>query len=184
LKISSNQTLLVINGPAGVGKSTIASLLVKKRKGSALVRGDQLKDFVIDKPDDDRASRVTYRNGAAVCSELLESGFRFVVFDFIFNDLDARNDFLTRVQPAVSFVTVFVTLWASQHVVLNRRRSRIEEDRYVHLMEESWNQISSQLSELGEDIDTNDRTPEQVCSSIEELIKLEHTLQQGVALVT
>lgn len=58
--------LLIINGPAGVGKSTVSKLIAAYKKDSAVVRGDQLKDFVVDKPEDSRASRVTYRTGAAV----------------------------------------------------------------------------------------------------------------------
>lgn len=162
---SATPKLLVVNGPAGVGKTTVAALLADANSGSAHVRGDDLKGFVVSKSDEARAG-VTYRNGALVCSELLDSGYSFVVFDFVFNSGNHVRDFWGVVRPAVSFDAHFVTLWASEESLAARRRNRIEDARYLTLMGASRQAMSRQLAELEPVVITDNLTPQDVANTI------------------
>lgn len=163
-------TLVVINGPAGVGKSTTAGVLAKGKKASALISGDRLKQFLIAVPEDSRASRVSYRNAAAICQELLDSGFLFIVYDFVFDSVEKKSEFLAHLNPAVKFRVHFVTLWASEEVVLSRRSARIEDRQFSDLMNNSWQIFFERLDSPGTILHTDGLTAEQVSQRIEQLL--------------
>ena len=160
----------MLNGPAGVGKSTAASLLTSWTDASAWVRGDDLKDFVVSKPTGGTASRVTYRNGAAVCAELISSGFSFVVFDFVFNDAESVATFRSNLRTREPFVFSLVTLWASETVLRERRKGRVDEPRYVDLMDRSRGLMEGNLDELGIVIDVETLDAKEVADKLAQLV--------------
>lgn len=170
-----NPTLLVINGPSGVGKTTAAKLIANAYTASAHVRGDDLKRFVISKPIDTEAARVSYRNGARVCSELIDSGFEFVVFDFVFPTGSHADAFFDALNSESEFDVYFVTLWASENALKHRRSHRESGAHTTALVRETQEKMSRYLARLGTVIDTSDLDPEAVHAKLRKQISLRRT---------
>jgi 2-phosphoglycerate kinase len=78
--------LLVVTGPPGAGKSTVAQLLAADFDPGALVAGDQFFGFLragfIDpwRPESDKQNRVVIQSASAAVGKLVEGGIT-VVYD-------------------------------------------------------------------------------------------------------
>lgn len=161
--------LLVLNGPAGVGKSTLAARLAAARSASAHVRGDDLKRVTVRAPGSATAG-ITYRTGGRVCRELLESGYRFVVFDFVFNRAEALELFWASVDTGLAYRGSVITLWAEPATLADRRRGREEPAEYRALMDASHDTLVRRLGDFGTVVQTDDLTPTQVEHQVVELL--------------
>ena len=57
--------LILLNGPAGVGKTTVGRLLAGLVPNGACIHGDSLKDFVVSRVEGAVGGGLGYVNGAA-----------------------------------------------------------------------------------------------------------------------
>ena len=76
--------IVLINGPPGVGKTTVARLLADAIPGTVCIRGDDVRAFA---PPDARGHLVggsTYRAAAALIMSYLGMGSVRVIFDYVF----------------------------------------------------------------------------------------------------
>ena len=150
-------------------------VLAGRYPSSAVVSGDVLKAFVVDLPraaegDSNPARWVSYRAAARVVAELLDSGFTFVVFDFVIGRRAQFDAFLEALGEGSVEIT-FVTLWASASVLEARRADRGRDDpRFSELIERSRDQLAPNLSELGDVIETDRLGVAEVVETIEELL--------------
>ncbi len=167
--------MVVINGPAGVGKSSAAHRLAARNTSSAVVSGDALKGFIVDLPraadgDANPARWVTYRTAARVVAEMLDSGFTFIVVDFVFGARAQFDAFLEALGERAVEIT-FVTLWASAGVLEARRKRRgVDDSRFRHLIDGSRERLAPSLDELGDVIETDGLDVVEVVGAIEKLL--------------
>lgn len=85
----------LLNGPAGVGKTTVGQRLAGAVPNGVCIHGDDLKNFVVSRQDGTVASGLSYVGGAALAEVYLGAGFDLVVFEFVFE----KPEHVTRSGP-------------------------------------------------------------------------------------
>lgn len=161
--MTSVQQVIVINGPAGVGKTTTSRKLAANSTNGICIDGDALRTFLVTRGPE-RPNGLTYVGAAALTGVYLDAGFERIVFDYVFE----RPEMLDRYRFALAgspHVHVF-TLWAPLHVVAGRERARAGRDRLGTRVGECWRSIEPHLDHLGRTIDA-DQSVDQVLDTIE-----------------
>lgn len=117
-------SLLVVSGPPGAGKSTIAAALADRLDPSALVEGDQFFRFLRSgaiepwRPESQRQNEVIVRIQAATARRYRDGGYH-TVFDGVIGPW-----FLDSFRAATNGPFEYVVLLPSLDVCLERIRSR------------------------------------------------------------
>ena len=159
--------VVVINGPAGVGKTTVSRILARRHPGAINIAGDALRHFA---PEDVRHSLgpgATYRAGAALTTAYLAMGATKVLFEYVFDDAKKLDLFCSGL-PDKTPVSVF-TLWAPIDRVIDREANRVERERLGDLVLRTYQAIERNLRLLGQVI-PNTETPELTAQTISEAI--------------
>ena len=159
--------VVVINGPAGVGKTTVSRFLVQGNSGRINIAGDALRHFA---PEDVRNSLgpgSTYRAGAALAAGYLAMGAAQVLFDYVFDDAEKLDLFCSGL-PLETPVFVF-TLWAPIDRVIDREASRVGRERMGHAVVRTYEAIERNLHTLGRVV-SNTEAPERTAQTIMEAI--------------
>ena len=119
-------TIYLITGPAGVGKSTISSKLAESLDKSALVEGDEIYHFVrggyVSPWKEDNHLDVFWKNSLDVINNFISMDYD-VVYNYIINkqELDKiKNNFPnSRIK--------FIILIASPEILVKRDKERPED---------------------------------------------------------
>jgi predicted kinase len=151
-------TVILVNGPAGVGKSTVAPRLAARATNGACISGDALKSFVVAREEPFTvALGVSYVAAAALADVFLEAGYDLVVVDFIFE----RPEHVLRFTGALrTDVPVhLLTLWASLETVANRSGRAGP----------SWHAIHASLAQLGTTVDATGTIEETLARAVKAL---------------
>jgi hypothetical protein len=155
--------VVVINGPAGVGKTTISSLLAKSRPGTINISGDALRWFAPSDVRDHLGPGSTYRVGASLTATYLAMGAPRVLFDYVFDAPDKISRFC-RSLPDMTRV-YFFTVWAPLEVVVRREATRPGRERLGERTVETYRALERNLHALG-DIIENAETAESAVAEI------------------
>lgn len=159
--------IVVLNGPAGVGKSTVSRALTAQTSTAVWVQGDALRGFAAARTDEAVPRELTCRTAGTLAANLVAAGHELVVFDFIFHhDADVRR-FLDGCSASVP--VHFFTLWASLESVIQRERGRPVEDRWGERVEACYYAIESVLGSWGQVIDTDGLSAEAVAWEVHDL---------------
>lgn len=146
------QRVIVINGPAGVGKTTTARLLASQARNGACVHGDSLKEFVVSRQEGTVQQGLGYVNGASVVTNFVNGGYDVVVFEYVFERPKGLHDFLSA-YGAVAPVHLF-TLWADLDTVVQRELRRTGRDRLGQRVVDCYRTMERHLPSLGTRVDT------------------------------
>ena len=76
--------IVLLNGPAGVGKTTVGRALATLVPNGACVHGDCLKHVVVARVDGAVSGGLGYVNGATVAANFIDAGYDLVVFEYVF----------------------------------------------------------------------------------------------------
>lgn len=154
---------MVLNGPAGVGKTTVGRLLAASASNGVCIHGDDLKNFVVAREPASVANGLSYVGAAALADVYLAGGYELVVIDFIFT----RAAQVERLRSSLrSTVPVFVyTLWAPLDVVQAREARRADRVRLGQRVRECWTELAPHRDELGVAVDAL-ATPEEIVATI------------------
>ena len=159
--------VVVINGPAGVGKTTVSRVLARSHPGTINIAGDALRDFA---PEDVRTSLgrgSTYRAGAALAAAYLAMGATRVIFDYVFDDAEKLDLFCSGL-PRETPVFVF-TLWAPIDPVIDLEANRVGRERMGHAVVGTYEAIERNLHKLGWVV-SNTEAPERTAQTITEAL--------------
>lgn len=156
--------VVVINGPAGVGKTTTARALAKRAGNGACIHGDVLRDFVVARRDGTVQQGLGYRNGAAIAGNFIDSGYELVVFEYVFESPRALEHF--RRAYTSSAPVHFFTLWAPLEVVKARENGRPGRAPLGRRLSECWHAVDRNLGDLGVVVNTDGCQVEDVVSDL------------------
>lgn len=161
--------IIILNGPAGVGKTTVGRLLAGLVPNGACVHGDMFKEFIVSRIDGQVAGGLAYVNGATVAANFLRAGYRRVVFEFVFE----QPKFVARFLDALPIqVPIFLyTLWAPLEVVVTRESNRVGRERLGDRVIECHHLMTQSLAELGTIVENVNVSAEQTAQYI-------HTLRE------
>lgn len=143
--------VVVLNGPAGVGKTTIGRRLAGTAGNGVCIHGDALKDFIVTRQDGTVDTGLAYVGGAALAEVYLRAGYDLVVFEFVF---DAPGH-VARFREAFTHPArlELVTLWAPLATVSEREPERPGRDRLGEQVRTCWQRMSDNLGRLGPIVD-------------------------------
>ena len=142
--------MILLNGPAGVGKTTVGRLLAARVRNGACVHGDALRDFVVVRVDDEVQLGLGYVTAASVAANLVSGCYERVVVDYVFEAPRHVTSFIDAFDVDCNLHVV--TLWGGRSDSESRLR------------------MEPNLSNLGQIVDTTGLTPEQVADAVESAI--------------
>ena len=161
--------VILLNGPPGVGKTTVARMLAARASNGACIHGDSLKHFVVSRVDGAVRGGLSYVNGATVAGNFIHAGYDLVVFEFIFEQPSHVDSFVSAFR-APTPVHLF-TLWAPLETVLARERSRSNREPLKDRVIACHETMTQNLAMLGVRIETAEREPAMIARTIWRLIE-------------
>ena len=147
----ADQQVVVLNGPAGVGKTTVGRRLAATARNGVCVHGDDLRRFVVAREPGSVEQGLSYVGGAALADVFVDAGYELVVFEFVFERRLHVERFLRRLRSDVA--VVLVTLWAPLETVVARERGRPGRAPLGDRVAACWNTMAANLPELGTPVD-------------------------------
>ncbi|WP_044531470.1 AAA family ATPase [Herbaspirillum sp. B65] len=160
--------VVVLNGPAGVGKTTICKHLAQTFPRTVAISGDAVREFSPSDARDWLGPRSTYRASASLISSYLEMGAGRVLFDYIFETRDAFETFRDLL-PEKTPVHLF-TIWAPLETVIAREANRPNRERLGDRVIHTYEVMQRNLDYLGEIIQ-NTGSIEAVITRIDSMIQ-------------
>lgn len=160
--------VIIVNGPPGVGKTSLAAELRTFVPGTVAISGDELRAFA---PADARAQLgggATYRAGGVLSAAFLEMGAARVLFDYVFLR-SAHFRYFREALPGTASVHVF-TLWAPLELLTERDAARSGRARLGLKLRDTYSEMTQNLAEMGEIIDAAAPTTSELARRIHELV--------------
>lgn len=165
-KSASSKRVVVLNGPAGVGKTRIGRLLAGRAENGVCIHGDSLADFIVSRVPGTVEPGLGYANGALLAASYIQAGYDLVVFEYCFEHPRHVRRFIDAYHGSAP-ASVF-TLWAPLKVVQERELVRTGRRRLGARVEECYRSMEANLAELGETVQ-NDGSPEEIAERIDHL---------------
>jgi adenylate kinase family enzyme len=155
--------LLLLAGPPGVGKTTVARTLFQRLPSAAWLDGDdvwRIRPWVVE----ERTTQLVEHNLVHVLGAYLAAGYDEVLLSWVLHRQDLVDRLLLRLgQPS----HLHVALVCTPEELLDRRRSRGETERHEVALER-LQQIRATGAQL---VDTSGCSPEQVADRVQALLR-------------
>lgn len=165
--------IILLNGPPGVGKTTVGRILAGLFSNGACIHGDDLKHFVVSRVDGAVRDGLGYINGATVAANFVEAGYECVVFEFVFEQPSQVDRFVSAFR--LPFPIHLFTLWAPLEMVLARERSRQNREPLGERVAACYEAMAQNLDRLGTRIEIGAMPPEAVARMIRRLVEDQDT---------
>ncbi|CAM4119844.1 AAA family ATPase [Lederbergia lenta] len=163
------QTIYIISGPCGVGKSTAAKELAKQVPKSALIHGDDLLHLFDDRssPPWDEKLAIMWKNILAVTNNLIQHDFN-VIIDIVVED---ELEWFCRHFQYMNVSFKYIVLRADEELLVERINKRGDVymiERSLFLLNQLENETSFNQPYL---YDTTGKEPADIAKDIIELPK-------------
>ncbi|SCW66671.1 AAA domain-containing protein [Paenibacillus tianmuensis] len=165
------QTVYLLSGPAGVGKSTTSQALARCLNNSAYVSGDYVSHMHVNGRQKPWESKLEL--------SLIWNNILSLTRNFILNEIDVVVDYVTFPDEAywlrdklkdLTDNVVYTVLWVDPETLLKRDQLRLPEhqmgERCLILMEE-FKQSGLKNNNL---LDTSQKSPDDIQQVIEEIM--------------
>ncbi len=159
--------VILLNGPPGVGKTTVGRILAGLAANGACIHGDCLKHFVVSRVDGAVIGGLGYLNGATVTANFIEAGYDLVVFEFVFEQPSHVDRFMSAFRAPVP-VHLF-TLWAPLETVLAREQGRSNRAPLGDRVAACYDTMAQSLNALGARIETATIAPAVIARTIRQM---------------
>lgn len=158
--------VVVLNGPPGVGKTTVGRRLAGAVGDGVCIHGDALRDFLVTSSPG-RPRGLSYVAAAALTGVYAAAGYGRVVADYVMEDPSHMDRFRDALPAGLAGSARLFTLWAPLPVVTAREAARPGRDRLGTRVTDCWSTIQANLHQLGTVIDA-DRPLEAVLADLED----------------
>ena len=163
--MGNNMKVLIINGPMGVGKTTVGRLIAEKYPGTAFIDGDWCMDLHPFVGTRETKAMAVDNILHMICNYRTCSACRMVVLAWLMDDSWVRRR-ITEGLSALQAEVKNVTLVCSRETLINRWKN----DRGCEWRTDEWLKVSLRslalFSSLEQTICTDDLTPEQAADRI------------------
>jgi chloramphenicol 3-O-phosphotransferase len=156
--------IIIINGPAGVGKTTVSRILAGYGSNSACIHGDDFPGYIVKRDLKRVTTGLGYKNGASVANNFIHGGYDLVVYDYVFEDQTHVPKFMNAL--TVNCDVYFFTLWASKETIVEREAKRLDRDRLGARLLACYQAMEESLNNLGFVINTTEDAPEKIADKI------------------
>lgn len=156
----ASRNVVLLNGPSGIGKTTVGRCLASTARNGICVHGDDLKHFVVAREAGTVGQGLSYVGGAALADVFLDAGYELVVFEFIFTRHVHVERFLRALRSNVPVHVL--TLWAPLLTVIAREALRPDRQPLGVRVAECWHELAVNLAELGDVVDA--------CAPVDEVV--------------
>lgn len=161
--------IVILNGPPGVGKTTVSRILTDLLPGTVCIRGDDLRAFAPAKASEFLGGGSTVRAAAVLAKAYLAMGAARVVLDYVFLRPAHVAYFRDELGELPTPVFMF-TLWAPLAVVQSRDRERAARVPVDGAVERCWHEMASNEAALGEFLDNTAVEPAEMARRIADRI--------------
>lgn len=155
--------VVIINGPAGVGKTTISANLARMLSGTINISGDAIRWFAPVDVGQYLGHGSTYRAGASLTSAYLGMGAPRIIFEYVFDAAEKVSRFCQWLPPETP-VHLF-TIWAPIETIVEREAARDGREPLGDLTIKTYRAVERNLRSLGCTIQ-NITSPEAAASEI------------------
>jgi broad-specificity NMP kinase len=176
--------LILINGPAGVGKTTVAKKLHESMSFSFLLDLDDQRNFISHWSDDREKARIlSFDIALAIAETCLKNGFDFIsgkaMFDTVLKGKEKSPiDMFIDLGHKYDAKIYEIMLWADKQSVLeraNRRGYEIKNHLNSEKIATAWEDFNLIKEKRSNAIilDTTDLTEDQVLEKVKSAVGLE-----------
>jgi thymidylate kinase len=164
---------IVLNGPLGIGKTTLAEALSESIDDCVMLGGDAL--VAVNPTPADEVEYLHSIIGMLVAHHR-RCGYRHFVIEHIWRtaaELGALRDRLTTVDPRAGFRCFLLTLSADENLrrIARRRRARAIDDHEMELRMSAVERLAlANAADLGEPFDVSAPVPELVANLRQRLV--------------
>jgi len=163
--MNSNVKIIVINGPSGVGKTTVARKLCELHQDSICIHGDSIKEFIVNRNNIKIEKQLAYKIGAMLIKKYIESGYTFVVFEFVFE----KNDYIQLVKNLLINMDIKVlTLWDELESIIKKAKKRKNPTLSITRVIECYNTMKVNIKDMDAEIIFHSNDIDSTINKIEE----------------
>lgn len=163
--------IIILNGPCGVGKSSVAKLISEQLEHPIYIKGDDVLNMVVNSEIILENILLTERNVVSLVKNFAQSGYKNYVIDFVYEEQYCLKRFVTELKKFIRDVFV-IRLFCDLEENVRRDSERSSEDicgkeRVIEL-----NQVFSNVGDqLGHAIDNSALSPIRTVELIMDFVK-------------
>ncbi len=163
--------IIVLNGPCGVGKSTVAKLISEQLDHPIYIKGDDVLNMIVNSEIILEHVLLTERNLVRLVKNFTQGGYKNYIIDFVYEEQYCLDRFVTELKKFVRDVFV-IRLFCDLEENVRRDRERDPEDICGRERVIELNEVFSGVGDqLGHAIDNTSLSPTETVELIMDFVK-------------